>query len=272
MIGDPLIDTLVSAAQQREAAPSGEVAGDGLVERAARRRQQQQRPRGIGRLEAREQRSGRHHHPGASAERRVVDRTVVPGTEVTRTVHLNVEQPAVTRATEQRHPQWALEVLGKDCEDVDAHRSRAQRSKRPSGGSTTRVASRRSTTNASGTRAPESSTSRSCAGLASTLTTAPYVWPVVSTTDEPMRSCTQNSPSSSAALAPRGAAVRVTPRRASAASRSSTPSKRTSQRSRWRRALATTNWRSPAWRIAPGAVRSGRLLTNAMLTSPRTPC
>ena len=92
-----LVDALVAPAQQREAAEGGELACDGLVESATRRREGEQRPAGaVGRLDGLhgvEDRARREHHAGAAAEGGVVDgasgiarvRAQVPDAQVDRT-------------------------------------------------------------------------------------------------------------------------------------------------------------------------------------------
>src|SRR5262245_6369972 len=79
----------------------------------------------------------------------------------------DVEQAGLTGPPDQRQRERPVEILGKDREDVDAHHSR------PSGGSMTTTSGECSTTKTIGTSAPPSSTSRSCAGFASTASTRP---------------------------------------------------------------------------------------------------
>src|SRR5215831_9478566 len=127
---------------------------------------------------------------------------------------------------------------------------------------------RRSTTNTIGTSTPSSRTRMSCAGLTSTSSTWPSACPCTSRTSSPTSSWTQMRPSPGSSS---GSPTRVAPRSSSAASRSVTPSKRTSHRPWCGRALARTSVRSPTWNTAPGAVRSGRSVCSVRTTSPRTP-
>ena len=75
--------------------------------------------------------------------------------------------PALARPPEERGAQRALEVLGEDREDVDAHSELEQAVGRVDDHDAVAC----STTNTIGTSASVSSTSRSCAGFASTATT-----------------------------------------------------------------------------------------------------
>src|SRR5581483_703937 len=75
----------------------------------------------LGVLDRGEQGLGCHHHAGAPSERCVVDAAVTVGRPVARVVHPNVEQAPLAGASEERHAERAVEVLGEDAVDVDAH-------------------------------------------------------------------------------------------------------------------------------------------------------
>ena len=78
------------------------------------------------------------HHPGPTAERRVVDRAVPVGRPLAQVVHPKVEQAVTDGLAYQREPQ-RREVLGEDRHDVDPHvrpragRARPGRRRRPAG-------------------------------------------------------------------------------------------------------------------------------------------
>ena len=161
------------AARTRRRAASSR--GQRLVEAAPARPTSRNSGRGGSRrLDRGEQRLGRHHHARrrrrTACRRRCGDgRSVQSRGSCTRTS----SRPASRACPSSDSAERAVEVLGEDREDVDAHGHAAHRSSRPSGGSTTTRPASCSTTNTIGTSAPLSSTSRSCAGFASTAATAP---------------------------------------------------------------------------------------------------
>ena len=122
------------------------------------------------------------------------------GRERARVVHAHVEQRRRRAPDRAATPQRPREVLGEDREHVDAHRRLTGRTGRRAGRPRRRRA-RATTTNTIGTSAPPSSTSRSCAGFASTDSTRPMRAPARSRTSEPISSCTNSSPSGAAASA-----------------------------------------------------------------------
>jgi len=79
VVGHPLVDPLVAAAQQRESGRAGQLGGGRLVEGPPGGRQQQQRPGRLHRLHGGEQRLGHHHHPRPAPEGGVVHGPVAVG-------------------------------------------------------------------------------------------------------------------------------------------------------------------------------------------------
>ena len=134
MIGHALVDPFVAAADQREARAAREPTRPRLVEPAAARRQQIQRPGRFRVFDRGEQRLGTHHHAGPAAEGLVVDGAMAIGRGVTRIVQPHVEQTNLRGAPDERHAQRRVEVLAKDREHVDAKRRHS--SSNPSGSST----------------------------------------------------------------------------------------------------------------------------------------
>ena len=126
-------------------------------------------------------------------------------------------------------PQRRVEVLGEDREDVDAHGAgQAAR------GRTGRRAGRRRPRRTRTTRRTPSAPARRrraradrARGSPRPRRRCPSAAPARSRTSEPMSSCTHSSPSGGSAS---GSASTILPRSASAPSRSSTPSKRTTKR------------------------------------------
>ena len=172
------------------------------------------------------------------------------GRPVARIVDAHVEQSALARAAEQRDRERAVEVLGEDAVDVDAHDGRLVRGRgdRPAGRpSPRRAAARRRTPSGPAPRR------RGRAGRAPG-------WPRWRRpirarcrrgrrTTLPISSCAHRSSASASAS---GSAVRTTPRSSSAASRVSTPAKWTMNRPWWGRDSSTSSDRSPAYSTVPG--------------------
>ena len=163
--------------------------------------------------------SGAITMPGAAAERGVVDAAVPVGRVLARVVQPHVERARGPRARPSSDaPSGPSRYSGKIVKT-------SMRTVRPLSGSRRagRRAGRRrrrrrrcSTTNTIGTSAPPSSTSRSCAGFASTATTAPERrGPTGRAPRRPTSSCTQSSSSASASRS-RRRAVSSEPRSASA--------------------------------------------------------
>ena len=123
VVGDALVDAFVPAAQQGEAVTGGQLAGHRLVEPSAAGGEQQQRTRRVRRLHGREDRLRPHHHPGPTAERRVVDGAVAVVGVVARIVQPQVDHTPLPGAADEREVERPGEVVGEDREDVDAHAS-----------------------------------------------------------------------------------------------------------------------------------------------------
>src|SRR4029077_2382207 len=130
---------------------------------------------------------------GATPVRGVVDRPVDVGGMVADVVASQLEHARVTGLAEQAGGAERVDDLGKDREDVDPHGASRSSSNSPSGGSMTTTPSAWRTTNTTGTRAPDSSSNRSDAGLATTATHRPRSRPWTSVTIDPISSCTHSS-------------------------------------------------------------------------------
>ncbi len=122
---DALVDALVAPAPEHEVLAVRELPSGGLGEDLARRRREDDDgsiDRGIrgDRVERLTPRLGFHHHAGASAVGRVVDRAVAVVGPVAQVVHAHVEQTAAARLAQKRHFE-DVEERREDRDDVDAH-------------------------------------------------------------------------------------------------------------------------------------------------------
>src|SRR5271169_4861737 len=133
--------------------------------------------------------------------------------------------------------------------------------------STVRAEGSWKTTKRTGIRPPDSSTSKSLAGLASTASTRPSSLPAASRTTAPTNSCTHITSGTS-----RGSASSSTPRNRSADVRSTTASNRTMNRSPPKGFDETTR-RSPRTDTStlPGSSRCVWSVHSWTTTSPRRP-
>ena len=225
-----------------------ELARDAWSKRRPARRQQEQRSRRLRCLDRGEQRLRHHHHARATTERRVVD-AAMASSVVTRADRAAARRAARRRgaADERRRASGPSRYSGK----IVKTSMRISRSSRPSGRSTTTTPRLRVDDEHHRDRAlPPSSTSRSCAGFASTASTRPSRAPcaVAHLGADQLVHPAARRPAASARI---GRPARSA-RSASAASRSSTPSKRTSQPLLVRGADATTSASSPTSERRPG--------------------
>ncbi len=169
-----MVDALVPPAQQAEAVGRRQFGRQRLVEASPARAEQEQRSRRIDRLDGLEDRLGPHHHAGAAAERRIVDRSMDIGRLLADVVASQIEQARTAGLAQQALGAEVVDERGEQREDVDAQRAHGEsRSNSPSGVSTTITPSAFDTTKFDGTSAPESSSSRSAAGFAMTDTHTP---------------------------------------------------------------------------------------------------
>ncbi len=191
VVDDPLVDSLVAAAQQARSRPTATCAraasssATALVEATARR-DRGGTAAGAGRPPPPRRRRARgEHHAGPAAEGGVVDRPAGRRPAPARRSWIRRSSSPAARARPRSEPvAEVLEEVREDGEDVDAHRGRLAsldggRSSKP-GGHVDHDPARadRSTTKRSGTRAPPSSSRRSLAGLATTARTVPRRAPV----------------------------------------------------------------------------------------------
>ena len=120
--------------------------------------------------------------PAPPPNGRVVDAAVAVGGVLAQVVHAAGRgDPAARAWPSSDASSGPARYSGKIVKTSMRTAPSAQRSSSPSGGSITTTPSRCSTTNTIGTSAPPSSTSRSCAGFASTATTRPSGAPARST-------------------------------------------------------------------------------------------
>ncbi len=121
MFADPLVDTFVAAAQQREAVELGEFVGHRLVEATTRGRKVEQWPRRLDGLDGAKERLRHHHHASAPAEGGIVDRVVNVGRGLTQVVHSDVEMAVAATSPDHRLIGDVIDHLRKDREDVNPH-------------------------------------------------------------------------------------------------------------------------------------------------------
>ena len=125
VVGDPLVHSLVTAAQQREAVPAGEVASDRLIEAPAAGGKEEERAGQVlalfHALDGGEQGLGHEHHARATPERRVVDGAARVGGAGAQVPHPQVEHASLARPTDEARPAVPLDEVRKDREDVDPH-------------------------------------------------------------------------------------------------------------------------------------------------------
>ena len=186
---------------------------------------------------------------------------------VARVVHAHVEQRPTSRARPSSDASSGpVEVLGEDREHVDAHQS----SNRPSGRSTTTVAVDVLDDEHHGDERAGVEHEQVVRRVRLDRRPPPERRrPRGRRRGDPMSSCTQNSPSSSAVRASgvareHGAAQRLGGGAVVDALEAHEPPALVRARA------ATTSARSPACSTAPGAVRSGGCSTNVTATSPRS--
>src|SRR4051794_11901691 len=247
VLDDALVEALVAAGQQRDGGLGGQLVDEAVVEDPPARGQREHAPlvAQVDRVDAVEAAQRLIHdvhaedHAGSAAERRVVDltaaeRRVLPGIERAQVVAGGHRVRDVTLCAEPFEP------LREQGDHVELHaqppaargavspRNARSTSMTLAPTSTERTASRTSGTRNSGPPAPATS-SASHDGSAISLATAPTSRSP-STTRQPTRSFAHHSSSSSGGAAERGTSTSA-PRSASAASRPSTPSRRTSGRS-----------------------------------------
>jgi hypothetical protein len=123
--GHPGVDPFVPTTEQAEALAGREVPGQGLVEPTATRAEEEQGPGRVHGLDAGEHGLGHEDHARSAPERRVVHRPVrVPGLRA-EVVGPHVEQAVPSRLAEQAGLREAVDQVGEDGEDVDAHGRRA---------------------------------------------------------------------------------------------------------------------------------------------------
>ena len=127
MLGDPGVESLVAPAQQREAVEAGELTGDALVEAAARRAEQVQRPGWVDGLDRGEDGPGESTMPapppyGASSTERCT--SVVCARQI---VYAQVEKSRGPRLADQARVEVRVDDRGEDREDVDADGAQARR-------------------------------------------------------------------------------------------------------------------------------------------------
>ena len=233
-------------------------------------RQQEQRPRRLDRLDRGEDRLGRHHHPRAAAERRVVDGAVPVVGPVAQVVRHARRPGRAPRLAQQRRRQRALEVLREDREEVDAHRHRPsveQAVGRVDHDAVAHVLDdehhrherRRSRARGGRARGSPRPPRRDRASR-----------PARSMTEAPITSCTHTSPSG----APSSGSARHA--RAGRAPRRRRGRRRPERWTMWRpwcgRDASTVTSRSPTHHVVPTATRSSRLVVSVTITSPRSPC
>ena len=277
VLGHPLVDALVTAAQQREPLAVGQLPGHRLVEAPTSRAQQVQRPdRGRGLYRSKDG-LGRQHHARSPAEGAVVDAAVRVGRARAQVVDDDVERTAPPRLADEARPAPGRHQVGEDRKDLGAHRrnwngSQLEQAGRDLDGET---AGRRGDNEPQGDQGSavqnEQVTGR--VGL-----DRHHRSPRLARRSRPRgrRSArerrTRPPPLPSARLAG------TEPASLSAASRLSMPAKRTSQRPPVGPVgpgtgceLSTTSWRPAHSRALPGARRSSRVVTSATTTSPCRP-
>src|SRR6185295_6491508 len=149
-LAHPLVDPLVTPAEQDQIAPPGQFAHLRLVQPPAlRRKQHAPGGRPLGALRSLRQlphradpRRSRHHHPAAATVRLVVHASVPIFRVEAKVENLNVEQVVVPRPADQAGREKWREKLRKDRQDLDAHvsirPSGSTRSIRPRSTSTSR--------------------------------------------------------------------------------------------------------------------------------------
>ena len=124
VLGDPLVDTLVPATDERKMAEPGPSVEMILTKRSAARREQHS----VGSLDGVErlgQRLRHEHHPGAATERAVVHlamRSLSPRAQVDR---FDVDQAPLDGASGDSKAQRGIEVFGEDRDDRDLHQRSA---------------------------------------------------------------------------------------------------------------------------------------------------
>ena len=116
VLADAVVDALVAPAQQAEPVePAASSCGERLVEAAAAGTEQEQRARRVGGLDGGEDRLGPHQHPGAAAERAVVDGAVDVGGVLARVVGAQVEQAGGAGLAEQARRAERVDDVGEDA-------------------------------------------------------------------------------------------------------------------------------------------------------------
>jgi hypothetical protein len=143
MLAHPVVDTFVSTAQQAEPTTIDvgrrQLLGETLIETATARTQQQQWPWWPSGFDRGEDRLGAHHHSGASAERRIVDRAMNVGRVLAQIVTPQIQQAVLAALAEQTLGAEIVDERGEDREHVDSHAGpfSSVNSNNPSGGSIT---------------------------------------------------------------------------------------------------------------------------------------
>ena len=124
-VDDPLIDSLVATAQDRQVTLRRQLAHPLLIEAPSRRRREEHPPTlGIERLHCGEERLRLHDHAGPTTERGVVDAPVSVLRPLAEVMELNVQQTRADRATEEASGERPLHDGGEDREHVDPHVAR----------------------------------------------------------------------------------------------------------------------------------------------------
>src|SRR5690348_4193358 len=235
VIEDALIEALVASAEQRQLLLLRQLVHERVVEQTAARGQRDHPPiagqryrvdavagtqRGLDDIDA-------QHHPGAAAERHVVDLSGVER-RVVAVVDVPQPMPARDRISDVALALEPPERVGEQGEHVDLHhaspRNRRSMSIVRASTSTSRTASATSGTSRSPSVPSRATSSTSHEGSESMLRTTPTCRPP-SWTVHPTRSSAHHSSSSSAGATDRGT-VSSSPPSACAASRSSQPSRR----------------------------------------------
>src|SRR5262245_6788368 len=122
----PLVDPLVAAAEEHEAAEAGVTAGGVLVEAAAPRGEQHDRVAvapavGPGRFRGAEEGLRLHHHARTAPEGGVVHGAVPVVREVAQVVHVDIPEPRPRGAVDDALREETADEPGEDREDVDPH-------------------------------------------------------------------------------------------------------------------------------------------------------
>src|SRR5262249_9477070 len=228
MLGHSLVHTFVPAADEQQFRGRPQTVGHRLVEKAALGREQHHFPR-LGafrpdRFHRAEHRLGLEHHAFAAAARPIVHRLMAVAGPIAQIVKADVEQPGVFGALHHAEVEGAGKEFRENGEDVEDHGR--LRLSRPSGNSTAMrwdagsISTQMERANGM-SRSP--TTSRPEPPPSSRAETRPRERPVRrSTTSQPTRSDTKNSPSSSGTRAATGIRTSA-PVNSSAAEMESTP-------------------------------------------------